>query len=275
MKSTANQSATTLLWLTDLHLDRVGDSTRTQFLSSLSESAAEVVVITGDISVAKSLPGHLFEIGQACFPCPVYFVLGNHDFFGSRFSHVDQSVEVVCKQQKNLHHLGHGERISLGNNSALIGHRGWADGRAGWGARSVVRNPDGYRIADFRGLSKRAAFGLMGDLGKTSGKYFRDMLPYALKCNEHLWIATHVPPFPQAAFYNGKPCDWLRQPYYSNISAGGVIKGIATKFPDRRVTILCGHTHSGANVKVGDNVTVRAGRSRIGRPEIQEIFFLN
>ena len=273
MKSTTNQSA--LLWLTDLHLDRVSDSTRAQFLSSLSESAAEVVVITGDISVAKSLPKHLLEIGNACSPRSVYFVLGNHDFYGSCFEAVDRAVSAVCKVQRNLHHLGHGEKIPMGNNSVLIGHRGWGDGRAGWGARSLAHNPDGYGIADFRGLSKRAAFGLMGDLGKTSGKYFRDILPYALKCNEHLWIATHVPPYTDAALYNGKPCDRLRQPFYTNISAGGVIKGIAEKFPDKKLTILCGHTHFGANVKVSDNVTVRVGQTRIGRPEIQELFSLN
>ena len=275
MKSTTNQSATTLLWLTDLHLDRVGDSTRTQFLSSLSESAAEVVVITGDISIAQSLPGHLLEIGGACFPRPVYFVLGNHDFYGSRFSDVDQTVEVVCEQQKNLCHLGNGETIPLGNNSALIGHRGWGDGRAGWGNRSAARNPDREGIADFRGLSTRATFGLMGDLGKTSGKYFRDMLPYALKCYRNVWIATHVPPFTDAALYDGNKCDRLRQPFYSNISAGGVIKGIAGNFPDKVITVLCGHTHSSANVRIGANVNVRAGRSRPGFPEIQEIVYLN
>lgn len=275
MKSTTNQFATTLLWLTDLHLDRVGDSTRTQFLSSLSESAAEVIVITGDISVAQSLPGHLLEIGYACSPGSVYFVLGNHDFYGSCFEAVDRAVSAVCKQQKNLHHLGHGERISLGNNSALIGHRGWADGRAGWGNRSAARNPDREIIADFRGLSNEKMFQKMGELGKESAAYFRRSLPYALKCYRNVWIATHVPPFTDAALYNATPCDRLRQPFYSNVSAGGVIKGIAERYPEKTVTILCGHTHSSADVRIGANVNVRAGRSRPGFPEIQEIVYLN
>lgn len=264
-----------IAWLTDIHLNKVTDNHRVAFYGRLRKADFDAVVITGDISEARLLPAHLRELGRACSPRKVYFVLGNHDFYGSCFVDVDRAVAMVCKEQSNLHHLGHGERIPMGANSVLIGHRGWADGRAGWGKRSLARNPDRKGIADFRGLSRQAAFGLMEDLGKASGKYFRDILPYALKCYEHVWLATHVPPFTQAAFYDGKPCDCVRQPFYSNISAGGVINGIAGSYRNRKITVLCGHTHSQARAMISDRVWVLAGKAKPGWPQIQETFKWN
>lgn len=162
-----------LLWLTDLHLDKTERKRRTLFYAMLRRMSADAVVITGDISDARYLPGHLRELGQACAPRPVYFVLGNHDFYGSGFADVDRAVAAVCKEKPNLHHLGQGEIIRLGAHDALVGHRGWADGRAGWGSRSPVWNPDHSAIDDFRSLSRRILWSRVEELGKASGKYHR------------------------------------------------------------------------------------------------------
>jgi len=264
-----------LLWLTDLHLDRVDENRRLAFCDSLKKNSADAVVITGDISTSEMLPGHLLELGRACAPRPVYFVLGNHDFIGSSFADVDRAVERVCAAQNNLRHLGHGEIVSLGGEAALIGCRGWPDGRAGWGSRSVVKSPDCEGIADFRGLSKPAVFERMEDLGKASARYFRETLPYALQCYRHVWIATHVPPFTQAAFYDGKPCGRHHLPHFTNWSAGSAIQGIARNYPKNRITVLCGHTHSGAVVDIAEGLEVRAGSARPGRPMAQRSFEIN
>jgi len=264
-----------LAWMMDLHLDRATESSRTAFLRQLQDETYDAALITGDVSDAHQLQTHLDELAEACAPRTVYFVLGNHDFYQSSFAEVERRVADVCLARHNLKHLGKEGPIPIGQESALIGHRGWADGRAGWGNRSAARNPDRERIADFRGLSNEKMFQKMGELGKESAAYFRRSLPYALKCYRNVWIATHVPPFTDAALYNATPCDRLRQPFYSNVSAGGVIKGIAERYPEKTVTILCGHTHSSADVRIGANVNVRAGRSRPGFPEIQEIVYLN
>ena len=261
-----------LLWLTDLHLDRADDKNRKVFYNTLARTNADAVVITGDISDAAGLPGLLRDLGQTFGARPVNFVLGNHEFYGSCFSDVDQAVAAVCKEQSNLQHLGHGEIIPLADGSALVGHRGWADGRAGWSNRSAVYNPDHTSIADLCGLSKRAVFGRMEELGKASGQYFRDVLPYALRCYERVWVATHVPPFTQAAFYNGQLCGRHHQPYYTNWSAGCAIQGISKHFPKSRMTVLCGHTHSPAHVRISEQVQVLAGEARPGWPQAQKVF---
>ncbi len=264
-----------VMWLTDLHLDSARDEHCRAFFRRLRNADFDAAVITGDISTSEKLPGHLLELGRACAPRPVYFVLGNHDFIGSSFADVDRAVARVCAGQNNLRHLGYGEIVPLGGDVALIGCRGWPDGRAGWGSRSVVKSPDCEGIADFRGLSKPAVFERMEDLGKASGRYFRETLPYALQCYRHVWIATHVPPFTQAAFYDGKPCGRHHLPHFTNWSAGSAIQGIARSYPKNRITVLCGHTHSGAVVDIAEGLEVRAGSARPGWPMAQQSFQLN
>ncbi len=261
-----------LLWLTDLHLDLVAEKMRMAFYNRLREADSDAVVITGDISNARQLPLHLLELGKTFETRPVYFILGNHDFYDSCFYDVGRSVEAVCKEQVNLRQLGHGEIIPLGDGKALVGHGGWADGRAGWGARSMIRSPDHDRIEDFRGISKAAAFSKMEELGKASGAYFREVLPYALRCYGHVWIATHVPPFTWAAFYNGKPCDRRYLPHYSNLSAGCTIMGISKQFPKSRLTVLCGHTHSAVQLRLSEQICIIAGEARKGWPQVQRVF---
>ena len=264
-----------LLWLTDLHLDRATAEAREQFYLRLKGAGFDAVVITGDISCGSKIDGHLADIARATSPRAVYFVLGNHDFYGSSFSEVQRRIEKVRATNGNLRQLGHREVVHLGGDNALIGHQGWADGRAGWGVRTVARNPDFQAIGDFRGLSKQEAFQHLHQLGKDCAHYLRSLLPYALTCHRRVWIATHVPPFSQAAFYDGQPCDRLRQPFFSNITAGSVIRGIAERFPDRQVTVLCGHTHCPAAVRLTDNIDVIVGAARTGAPEFQTTFSLN
>ena len=261
-----------LMWLTDLHLDEVDEKRRFEFYSRLRNEDCDAVVITGDISYASRLPGHLRELGQTFETQPVYFVLGNHDFYGSCFSDVDHAVADVCKEQKNLRHLGQGEIIPLAGGSALVGHRGWADARAGWGRRTMISNPDHKKIEDLCGLPEQDVFDKLAELGKESANYFRDVLPYALQCYEHVWVATHVPPFKWAAFYDGKPCERTRLPHFTNLSAGCAIGGISKRFPESRLSVLCGHTHSMARVMISEKVQVLAGEAKPGWPRVQMVF---
>jgi predicted phosphodiesterase len=258
--------------LTDLHLERVDKQKKAEFLARLRGAEYDAAVITGDISHARGLPVDLEALGEACAPYPLYFVLGNHDFYGSSFDAVDAAVDVVCKRQRNLKHLGHGEIVHLTEKAALIGHRGWADGRAGYGSRTYVPSSDAVCIKDLQGKPNQTVLEEMENLGKASGQYFREILPLALTCYKHIWIATHVAPFKWSAFYDGRLCGPLHLPHYINLSAGGAIRGIAGQFAGKSVTVLCGHTHSPVIFRASDNVTVHAGRARPGHPQVQRIF---
>ena len=264
-----------LLWLTDLHLDSVCPTRRQRFLGTLRRTAFDAAVITGDISCASRLCEDLTDLGRACAPRLLYFVLGNHDFYDSSFAEVDKAVAAVCRCQFNLKHLGHGEIIPLCDTAGLIGHRGWYDLRAGHGKHSNLFNPDCFGIADLRDRSIQARSNKIVELGKTSAASFRKVLPYALSCYQHVLVATHVPPFVNAAVFSGKQCGPWHLPYYTNVAAGSAIKGIAGRFHDRRVTVLCGHTHSPVVCRASETVVVRVGRATPGMPRVQQVFDVN
>jgi predicted phosphohydrolase len=137
-----------LAWCSDLHFDFVRPDHRKRFLDSLVLTGADGVLITGDLSISRRIAEGLGAI--AGMGLPTYFVLGNHDYYTSSFAETDAVVDSVCREHPTLVRLGHGEVISLGEDTVLIGHSGWGDGRAGIGSRTTARMNDSVLIADLR-----------------------------------------------------------------------------------------------------------------------------
>lgn len=271
MDSKPTHRASKVLWLTDLHLDKADHRRKRALLAQISGMEYDMLVITGDISSAPFLAGHLRELAAACSPRPLYFVLGNHDFYSGTIDAVEKEVDNVCRTTKNLHHLQGREIIPLSHDTALIGNRGWADARAGWGNKTIIRSRDHHTIGDFRKLTKEALFTRMEMLGHESAVSFRRILPVALGRYRHVVVATHVPPFHQAALYNGDPCGATHQPHFVNLSAGMALCGITRQFPRKRVTILAGHTHSSIHTWILGNLDVRVGGAQTGTPAAQQV----
>jgi UDP-2,3-diacylglucosamine pyrophosphatase LpxH len=260
---------TDTIWLSDLHLDAVKEEYRLRFYHRLRKTPGERVVISGDISDGRNLSLHLSELAESVAPRPVYFVLGNHDFYGSSFQEVHRLLEVRCKKHSNLHHLGHGEIVSLGANEALVGHGGWSDGRAGHGVKSKVRNPDFWSIKDFQGMSRAACYQKIRRLGQESGMYLRQILPYTLTCYRQVWVATHFPTFTQAAWWNGKLCNYDFQPHYTNLSMGYALWAMSSAFPKSKMTVLAGHTHSAVCISIKENLAIHTAGASPGYPSYQ------
>jgi len=269
LKST--HSTPTILWLSDLHLDMADTKKKQSLLKTVTENSYDAIVCSGDISSAPSLIGHLRELAEACAPRPLYFVLGNHDFYQSSMAAVDKEVARLCRSVTNLHHLGGNEIIPLSRSTALIGHRGWADARAGYGRRTVIDSRDHHYIRDFQHLGREAIFTKMESLGKESAGIFRKTLPHALSAYGHVVIATHIPPFPETAHFNAKPCGLTHLPHYVNFSAGIAMVGISQKFPKKNVTVLAGHTHSPVRKRILDNLEVRVAGAQTGAPASQGV----
>ncbi|MGA2621512.1 MAG: metallophosphoesterase [Thermoguttaceae bacterium] len=68
-----------LAWATDIHLNFLTTMARRRFLESVKEQA-EALVVTGDIAESNSL-GQTLMVMDALVGKPIYFVLGNHDFY--------------------------------------------------------------------------------------------------------------------------------------------------------------------------------------------------
>jgi len=258
-------------WLTDLHLDRVSPENQRRLLDRLAASESGILVISGDISSARHLKRHLLQLAAACAPRPVYFALGNHDFHGSGFDEVEQGVAELCRSHANLHHLDGRGIIPISRGTCLVGYRGWADARAGYGARTVVDSRDRTQIRDFHGLSPSESLRKMRELGAESARMIRRTLPLALSRFRHVVILSHVPPFPESVIYDGKTCAPTHLPHFCNLSAGLAIRAITSAYPQRRVTVLSGHSHSQSVTRILPNLTARVGHARPGRPGLLDV----
>ena len=261
--------STTVHWLSDLHLDRASSEKIQMLLNTIAGLQSRVMIVSGDISSAPYIANHLRGLAEAWAPRSLYFVLGNHDFHHGSIESVEQEVAAVCRSVPNLHHLCGHEIIPLGKNTGLIGHRGWADGRAGWGRNTIIQSRDHGSIDNFRKLSKPEQFAKMEALGKEAAVAFRRTLPLALSRYRHVVIATHVPPFPESAQFNNTRCGPTHLPHFVNLSAGMALAGIVRNFPRNHVTVLSGHTHCAARLRILNNLEARVGGARTGSPEIQ------
>src|SRR5271165_2912220 len=83
-----------LSWLTDLHLEFCSHRTRDRFYHSINQAPGESVIITGDLSAGPHRLGQYTELAEQIRK-PVYFVLGNHDRYGTTFANAEAVVERV------------------------------------------------------------------------------------------------------------------------------------------------------------------------------------
>ena len=71
-------------WMTDLHFDFLKRDAFTTFLLQVKANTPETILIAGDIGQANSFADYLLEMDEL-LQCPIYFVLGNHDYYHGSF----------------------------------------------------------------------------------------------------------------------------------------------------------------------------------------------
>ncbi len=117
-----------LLWTSDLHWDRLSTEDRLEFERWASGQNADGVILSGDIGEAPSVCDYLGRLHD-CLGTPIYFVLGNHDYYHGSFEEVHASIRGLTASRSGLRWLSEQEPISLGHETALVGHEGWGDAR--------------------------------------------------------------------------------------------------------------------------------------------------
>lgn len=258
-----------VVWATDIHLNFLGLEGRDVFFSSIRAQQPDVVFVTGDIAEAPSLTHLLHEMRQAIH-VPLYFVLGNHDFYYGSISQVRNDLKRWCQIQPGLFYLSTNKTVELTPTTALVGHDGWGDGRYGNYHLSPVRLSDQELIADFQDLDRETVLRKLRELGDEAACYLRDRLDEALSSYRRVICLTHVPPFKEACWYQGKMGndDWL--PYFACQAVGEVLLDASRERPDCQITVLCGHTHHAGTVHLRSNLRVLTGSAEYGAPCIQE-----
>lgn len=101
-----------LAWLTDIHLNFLEAPDRLLFYQSMIDSAADAVLISGDIAEASSIVTLLSEMAEA-IKKPIYFVAGNHDYYRGDVTSVHQALDALTKKQVGLCWLQYASQYQL------------------------------------------------------------------------------------------------------------------------------------------------------------------
>lgn len=262
-----------IAWLTDIHLNFLSDRQVTDFLASVSATHPDAVLIGGDIAEAPDVCDYLDHIHDAIL-APIYFVLGNHDYYRGSIAEVRHRVLQLCAQRPRLHYLSCSDVFELTPHVGLVGHDGWADGRAGDYPRSLVSMQDYHLIAELSGLGKQARWDVLKTLGDEAARHIRRVLPLAFQKYNDAVLLTHVPPLREACWHEGQISDDQWAPHFTCLATGQAILEIVTARPDKRLTVLCGHTHGQGEVQPLANLQIITGGAEYGHPAISRVLEL-
>lgn len=259
-----------IAWITDPHLNFVTKDV----IQRLGEAAgrADIIVITGDIAEAPTVDTCL-KVFSSFAKKPIYFILGNHDFYRGSF----QSVHTIAKRLHNTKSFKWlstpGTIIKLTEKTALCGHDGWYDGRFGNYRDSTVELSDFSAILDLSYKGKKDRLAVFQELAKTSAIHADIVIRKAFEQGfQDVIFATHVPPFKEAAWHEGKPSDDDYAPYFSSQIMGEFLTKIMEDNPTKNLMVLCGHTHSEGIINPLPNMKVYTGAARYYKPSIQSTF---
>lgn len=260
-----------LAWLTDIHLNFLSTQQIEVYLKSLAQQNFDTYVVSGDIGEAPSFENYLLRMAKVLRK-PIYFVLGNHDFYFSRIDLTRDRARRLSRRSHYLRWLPDADIVTLSHDTAIIGHDGWADGRYGDYWQSNIFLNDYNYIGELAGISKRDRLRKLHALGDESATYFRRMLPGAMARHRRVFVVTHVPPYKEACWHNGRLSDdhWL--PHFASKAVGDVLHDVVRWYPAVQATVLCGHTHGEGEVNVLHNMRVLTGGAEYGRPGIAGVF---
>ena len=263
-----------LAWLTDIHLDFLNLEQIQEFAYKARESDPDAYLLGGDISTAPLLHTHL-RILEHYWQRPIYFVLGNHDYYKSSINAVRGALPDFLKEHNNLKWLPYVGVVELSQTTALIGHGLWADGRLGLKEKSTILLNDYALIKELKYVNHQILFQNLNALGDLAVKELEPVLREALKFYDHVYTLTHIPPFEAATWHLGKTSNPQFLPHLSCHAVGQMMRQVMDEHPDKMLTVLCGHTHSAGEVWIMDNIFVKTGAAQYNHPHVQEIICID
>jgi 3',5'-cyclic-AMP phosphodiesterase len=259
-----------LAWLTDIHLNFIDQPAAERFFAAVRETGVDSVMLTGDIGEAHNVIPWLERLDDA-LRRPVYFVLGNHDFYRGSIVEVRAAAAELQTRRPNLVYLTTTDIVPLTQQTALVGDDGWADARLGKYETSYVMMNDYRLIRELAPYSKADRWAKLKQLGDEAAAHIRRVLPEALEKYPNVLLATHVPPLREACWHEGQLSDDEWAPHFTCRAMGDAILETARRYPHRQLTVYCGHTHSPGTCQPLANVTIHTGGAKYGIPAVQEV----
>jgi predicted phosphohydrolase len=240
-------------WLTDIHLNFLRPLALQAFYDRVRAEKPDILLVTGDIGEGDSVLRFVDELANIA---PIYFVLGNHDYYRSSIATVRAAMQRL---DERMTWLPAHDAMRLTARVVMIGADGWGDARCG-DTESQVLLSDWQLIDEFKRLKgdRAARNELLQRLGANEARALRDRLSRAPESPE-LLVLTHVPPFPEACIYEDQQSEPGYLPWFTCISTGEVLVEYANAHPDTQITVLCGHAHGRGVFCPASNLEVRTG----------------
>lgn len=257
-----------LVWITDPHLNHAAMNAWQRWIDKIREQNPDALLLTGDVSEGDDVEFQLRRLSDSV-EVPIYFVLGNHDFYGNSIAAVRQQVVSLCRELPSLHYLSDEGPIELVQDAVLLGDDGWGDARQGDYEHSPVQLNDFRLIEDFRVANPETWKSMLIREGERSAARLEQKLRDLPDSVRQVIIATHVPPYRQACWYEGHTTDDLWAPFFVCGAMGHVLDQAASWVPKRRFIVVCGHTHHDGVARLAENLTVYTGAAEYGEPAVE------
>lgn len=263
------------LWYTDAHFDSVDILNKIKFLFRLRSEKPSGIFLTGDIANGPFTKFYL-KILAKTVDCPIYFVLGNHDYWFSSFEETHNSIKRLCKEYPNLIWLNNSDIIPLKPKVALIGTDGWYDGNVGnpdylkytidWLLIKELRNQPSAnaRLAKFKKIAYESSIDIEHKIQKAIDLGYKT-----------IYILTHYPPWKEATRDSGTFLEEFWLPYNVNYILGKTIENIMHNKKKIYVKILAGHIHVDKWIHVKRNIECKINESKyFGSLRNEEVIYI-
>ncbi len=262
----------TIAWLSDTHLDMVEASWFDALCAEIRESDAQAIWLTGDIATGTDVCDWLVQMHKQT-QLPLYFVLGNHDYYYSSFAQVDQDIQAVLKDHDGIIWMDTQDSISLDSQTSLVGVGGWGDARAGDFHNTPIRINDHRLIQELSNISREKVYERLLERGTMMANRLSEQLSKCID-SQVIWVLTHVPPFEQACWYKGKAGDPNWTADFVCFAVGEVLERFAQEHPNKQIQVLCGHGHNRGIVRKQKNLIVHTAHAEYRKPKVEAYWSL-
>lgn len=267
-----------IAWATDIHFDHAHPLKQKNFLRKVQEASPDFLLLTGDISNGHFADQHISFIQTFLPKIQTYFVLGNHDYYGSSIAKVRQKMIGAFSatgEGKATYALTQ-PYFHMSKDVALVGHDGWYDGiYANWFKSKLIMAD--YQVIDdlkdYQCPTPELRYAKLVELAKEGAAHVYHGANKAVEDGYNLvYIITHVPPFPQNSVYDGKMSDDTWMPHFSSGHMGDTLIQLAAENPNVEFVVLCGHSHGEATHKELPNLICHTGKAKYKEPRLANIF---
>jgi len=259
--SLARNTMKDLLWITDAHLDHLSDTVADAWFEKIEKIHADMLLLGGDTANSRVFSRMLGRIEEV-FSGKVALVAGNHDYYHTSISDFRAELAVHHRSGVIVFEPGcQSHPLQLAEGVYLCGSGGWGDATAGYADAAGMALNDERLIAELRTGNLTAR---LRELGKESAQHLQQQLAAVPEDTSCVIVLTHVPPWPETSWHEGRNSDALALPRFCWQAGGNVISQAAERMPQTQFIVLCGHTHSDGIWKKG-NMTCHTAGSAYGR----------